>query len=297
MGRARVGFTVVAGLLGYGTITTCCRCIYPLGQKSVLVSPLAGFESAELELETDTGRVLPLRSPAPDAIIVSRKTPVLPKALDAMTNAEVGDYLRSLAYKTGGYSTQEANVSCVHADNSPCTSGDSAHVIIQPEAGMNKWKFDSIPAHGLVVARIINDAPAGRYEANFKYPPQQKTWWVVDDSAGNLRSRYFTRTYSNTGPAIIFVTNTRTFNRCVHPDAPPGRPARAKFWDCAQSAYDTSHVTLRQPSARDVPQTKHDPLMRPPVSFVSFVPVPRAARPMALASNWVTCDAGCCASQ
>jgi hypothetical protein len=235
---------------------------------------------------------MPLRSRAPDAIIVSRKTPVLPKPLDAMTNTEVGDYVRSLAYKTGGYSTQEETVGC-----STCAPGDSAHVIIQPEAGMNKWAYGSIPANGVVVARIINDAPTGRTAANFGYPAQRKTWWVVDDSAGHLRSRYFTRTYSNSGPAVTFVTNTRTFVRCVHPDAPAGRPARAKLWDCTQSYADTAQLSLSRPfRPRATPIGREAAFVRP-VSLVSSVPLPTAPPPYMLTSNWVTCDAGCCASQ
>jgi len=289
----RTRLTVVTGLLAYGASTTCCRCIDPLDHaRTAILSPIAGLESAELEIEADTGPVLPLRSPSPDAIIVSRKTPVLPKALDAMSNTEVGDYLRSLAYKTGGYSTQEANVGC-----SSCSAGDSAHVIMQPEAGMNRWKFDSIPPNGVIVARIINDAPSGRTAANFGYPAQRKSWWIVDDSAGNLRSRYFTRTYSNSGPAVTFVTTTRSFTRCVHPDAPPGRPARAKFWDCTQSYDDTAHLSLTRPFRRRALPSDREGVFVRPVSLLSSIPLPGAARPLALVSNWVTCDAGCCASQ
>lgn len=289
----RKGLTVVTGLLAYWAITTCCRCPDPLNRtKTAIRAPLPGFESAELEVEADTGPVLPLRSLAPEAIIASRSTPLLPKPLDAMTNTEVGNYLRSLAYKTGGYSTQEANVPC-----STCALGDSAHVIIQPEAGMNKWKFDSIPANGLVVARVINDAPAGRTAANFGYPAQRKTWWIVDRSGGILRSRYFTRTYSNSGAAVTYVTTTRTFTECSHAPAPPGRPARAKFWDCAQSTDDTAHVSLSRPFTPRATPTGREAAFVRPVSLVSSIPLPSAPRPFLLTSNWVSCDAGCCASQ
>jgi hypothetical protein len=261
------------------------------------IQQLAPSDTVEVEVEADTGVWMPLRSEAADTVIMARKTPLLTKRIDSMTNVEVGNYLRTLAYRRGTYSTQEATVPCVHADTTPCASSDSAHVIIQPEAGMNRWNFDSIPPTGLVVARIINDAPAGRYAHNFKYPPQRKTWWVVDDSAGNLRSRYFTRTYSNVGPAITFVTDTRTFTKCAHPDAPAGRPARAKFWDCAQSAVDTLPVSLSRPFRGAPSRVRGERLAARPVVLVSSVPLPPAPAPYMLTSNWVTCDAGCCASQ
>jgi hypothetical protein len=288
----RTGLTVVAGLLGYGSITTCCRCVYTLPPVAPRVFH-AGLESAELEVESDRGPTFPLRSPVPDALIISRRTPLLPKALDSMTNTEVGNYLRMLAYKTDGYSTQAATVPC-----STCAPSDSTHVFIQPEAGMNKWDFDSIPPNGLVVGRVINDGPAGRTAANFGYPAQAKTWWVVDDdSSGHLRSRYFTRTYSNSGAAVTFVTSTRTFTRCAHKEAPGGRPARAKFWSCAQSLADTLPVSLSRPFQPRSPAPSPAALLFRPVSLVSSVPLPRLPKQIALLSNWVTCDVGCCASQ
>ena len=259
---------------------------------------VAAMDTVEREVEADTGATMPLRSAAGDTVIAARKTPLLAKRIDSMSNTEVGNYLRSLAYKTSAYSTEDETVPCVHADNSACGAGDSAHVVIQPDAGMNKWNFDSIPPNGLVVARIINDAPAGRYASNFKYPAQRKTWWVVDDSAGALRSRYFTRTYSNSGPAITFVTYSRTFTRCGHNPAPAPRPARAKFWTCAQSADDTIPLSLSRPFRPRGTVARRDNSLLRLASLRSAVPLPPVApRPYMLAGNWVTCDAGCCASQ
>ena len=256
-------------------------------------------DTVELEVESDTAPQMPLVKTGNDTVITARKTPPLPKLIDSMTNKEVGDYVRSLAYKPGQFNIQVETVPCVHQDSTPCTGSDSAHVRIQPEAGMNKRPLGSIPKTGLIVARIINDSPIGHDAAEFYYPAQSKTWWVVDDSGGTLRSRYFTRTYLDTGRAIRFVTRSRSFGKCGHPDAPAGRAARAKFWDCPQSEADTTLGFRSTPERMHVgarEQLEWSDSYFHLVSLRSSVPLP-AAPPYALVSNWVTCGAGCCASQ
>lgn len=291
---------VMAGIACCAAAASCNRTDSRATQQAFL-GPRDGdtTDTVELEVESDTAPQLPLVKVGKDTVITARKTPPLPKPIDSMSNKEVGDYVRSLAYKPGQFNIDVETVPCVHQDSTPCTGSDSAHLRIQPEAGMNKRPINSIPKRGLIVARIINDAPAGHDAAEFYYPAQSKTWWVVDDSGGKLRSRYFTRTYSDTGPAIRFVTRTRPFEKCGHPDAPAGRAARAKFWDCTQSEADSTY-SLRGKSERER-MPGRERLGSPDsyfqlVSLRSSVPLP-AAPPYALASNWVTCGAGCCASQ
>ena len=105
---------------------------------------------------------------------------------------------------------------------------------------MNKREIHDLPPFGMVVARIINDAPGDRAAVNYGYPAQSKTWWMVVDSAGIPRSRFFIRTYKPGPPAIAYVTTSRPYTRCTHPDR-RGRPARAKFWTCAESAAESSY--------------------------------------------------------
>ena len=252
----------------------------------------------ENEAERDATPPLALRRTGEDTLIYSRKTPGLPKDIDSMTDHELVTYLNSLKYKTGGYNTHAANVACVHGSvfgKPACTGSDSAHVFIQPEAGMNKREIGDLPPFGMVVARIINDAPVDRDAVNYGYPAQRKTWWMVVDSAGILRSRFFIRTYAPGPPAIAYVTTSRPYTHCNHPDR-PGRPARAKFWTCAESVLDPPDYR----GDRVVPN-RHEASLGAYVHAVGFgapssPPAPTLA-PFALVSNWVDCGAGCCASQ
>ncbi|HWE43021.1 MAG TPA: hypothetical protein VG432_10970 [Gemmatimonadaceae bacterium] len=252
---------------------------------------------AENEAERDGMPPLALRQNRPDTTIYSRKTPGLPKDIDSMTDHELVTYLNSLKYKTGGYNTHAANVGCVHGSlpgKPPCTGADSAHLFIQPEAGMNKREIGDLPPFGMVVARIINDSPDDREAVNYGYPARRKTWWLVVDSAGIPLSRFFIRTYAPGPPAIAYVTTSRPYRRCVHPDR-PGRPARAKFWTCAESAHDTTYGFRGD---RVVPDRRGASL-EAYVHAVGFrVPAsPATPAPIMLVSNWVDCGAGCCASQ
>jgi hypothetical protein len=253
---------------------------------------------AENEAERDAMPPLALRNSRPDTTIYSRKTPGLPKNIDSMTDHELVTYLNLLKYKTGGWNTQIANVGCVHgnAKGTPaCSGSDSAHVFIQPEAGMNKREIGDLPPYGMVVARIINDAPVDRDAVNYGFPAQRKTWWIVVDSAGTLRSRFFIRTYLPGPPAIAYVTNSRPYRSCPHPPH-PGRPARAKFWTCIESA-DSSYSFRGD---RVMPG-RHEASLEAYVHAAGFgLPAPPptpAPTPIMLAGTWVDCGSGCCASQ
>ena len=255
------------------------------------------FDVAENEAERDAMPPVALHNTHPDTTIYSRKTPGLPKNIDSMTDHELVTFLNTLKYKTGGWNTHTANVGCVHGSifgKPPCTGSDSAHVLIQPEAGMNKREIGDLPPFGMVVARIINDAPVDRDAVNYGYPAQRKTWWMVVDSAGILRSRFFIRTYAPGPPAIAYVTTSRPYTSCPH--APrPGRPARAKFWTCAESAADSSYSFRGD---RVMPG-RREASLEAYVHAVAFgVPAsPPTPMPLMLVSNWVNCGSGCCASQ
>ena len=266
----------------------------------------AGPNTTTAHTDSVEGESEPLNGPEPadlhggaaEELIVSRPTPALSKPLDSMTNAEVYAYLITMKYKTGAFNTHSAKVPCTQGTPpKPCASGDSADLLIQPEAGMNLWEHDSIPKNGLVVARIINSAPLNHDAAVFGYPARRKTWWVVDSSGGTLRSRFFIRTYSSSGAAVQYVTSTpHPFIHCPHPPAPPGTAARAKFWTCVVSA--DSAVALR--GDRDATPVRAATLESyiHPVSLRSAVPLPLVPKPapMLLESNWVSCGGGCCAT-
>ncbi|HET9004488.1 MAG TPA: hypothetical protein VFN39_10860 [Gemmatimonadaceae bacterium] len=281
-------FTVVGGN---------CRKVTTVASEPTIDGLLT--DVAENEAERDGKPPLALRNTSGDTLIYSRKTPGLPKNIDSMTDHELVTYLNSLRYKTGGWNTQTANVGCVHgsiAGKPKCTGTDSAHVLIQPEAGMNKREIRDLPPFGMVVARIINDAPGDRDAVNYGYPAQRKTWWMVVDSAGIPRSRFFIRTYAPGPPAIAYVTTSRPYTRCNHPDR-PGRPARAKFWTCPESAAESSYSFRGD---RVVPN-RHEASLEAYVHAVGFgvpsSPSSPTLTPLALLSNWVDCGAGCCASQ
>ncbi len=251
-------------------------------------------ERVETEAEDSTLRGSPLQRGPLNALITSRKTPPLPKRIELLTNVELVAYLNSLAYKTEDVNTETVNAPCVFAGN-PCPLGDSAHIFIQPEAGMNRVERSAVPENGMIVSRVINDAPAGHDESYFGYPAQRKTWWVVDWSGDSLRSRFFVRTYSVTGPAIRFVGSVHPFVRCDHPDAPSGLPARAKFYNCYRSGMDRSSRYGFMPRG-----TTGGGMANPSyfqlVSLRSSLPLLPERRPITVASAWVSCGSGCCAT-
>lgn len=304
MTRATSYRVLGATILAVVAIGVACRQVVVLKDPLPVANPAyvdgVVADIVEAESEPLLGTNSAARNSAGDQVIVARKTPTLPKPIDAMTNAEIVSYLNSLRYKTGAYNTHSANVPCVHEwGGESCADGDSAHVFIQPEAGMNKWEYSTIPTNGLIVARIINDAPVGRDAAIFGYPAQYKTWWVVDKTSGSIRARYFVRTYSPTGRAIRFVgpPGTRPFVRCVHADAPPGRAARGKFWTCPESAVgDTGMASGARRDASPVRAATLESYIHP-VSLRSAVPLlPAPPAPLQLVSNWVSCGGGCCAT-
>jgi hypothetical protein len=292
------GHAAAAGVLLLAAASSCRHEPKPPGPRALTSGEGVTTDLVEAESEQPGAPPASLRNTAPNTVITSRETPALPKPIDSMSDAELVAYLNTLKYKTGGYNTHSANVPCVHGSTGlPCTGSDSAHVFIQPEAGMNKREWSAIPPDGMIVARIINDAAVDLDAAEFGYPAQRKTWWVVDRASGVLRSRYFVRTYSPTGAAVRYVTLVpRAFTRCVHPDAPAGRPARAKFWTCVESWADTTRLSRAGGGQELIGAATLQSYIHP-VSLRSAVPMPSATpQPFTLQSNWVSCGSGCCAT-
>jgi hypothetical protein len=229
--------------------------------------------------------------------VKNRPTPALTQAFDSMNDQDLVAYLGTLQYNMGNYSSHVIDADCVHANasNKHCDQSEAARVFIEPEVGMTRWEHDAIPQHGLVVARIINYDPSDRRESTFGFPASTRVWWVVDyDANHQLRSRFFKRNYHETGPAVDTVGAPRGFYHCSHKDY-PGHPARAKFWNCAQSALalaapasEGDRIVGAQGAAAAVPARL--------ASSASAVPLP--ARPVAqlLQDSWVNCGAGCCAT-
>ncbi|HEX2778361.1 MAG TPA: hypothetical protein VHM30_02610 [Gemmatimonadaceae bacterium] len=209
-----------------------------------------------------------------------RKTPVLAHHIDSLSRPDFIAYLKQLAYATDPANTDRGYSAC-----GTCGGTDSVDVFIQPDIGMHLWARDSIPATGLIVARVSNYSGGGRDDAKYGWKGSRHAWWVVDkDSTGIYRSRFIERNYG-AGPAFFVLKTTQwTFEKCIHSPV-YNRPARAKFWSCAQSAtYDTSYTAL--PPARDSY-----------FRFAAYGPFTRpepAPRPLVTANTWVTCAEGCC---
>jgi hypothetical protein len=287
------GLVLIVALL-VAAVGACDRGGTPGAQRFAAGTEIDTVE-AEVERDTEPPAALNINR-SEDVVIARAKTPTLPNRIDSLSDAQLVQYLNSLHWKTSWshFSTQRAKAPCVHRTSGiPCASGDSADLLIQPEAGMSKWEHDDIPPNGIIVARIINKASGDRDADSLGFRAGAKTWWVVDDSAGTLRSRFFVRTYSKTKP-IAFVTKTRPFVRCSHPDAPNGRAARGKFWNCTESAADS--LLAAAPPDRGPLSNAADSRFHL-ASYVSSVPVPPSPRPLAmLTSAWVTCAAGCCST-
>lgn len=292
--RDRRGVFVLLAALGMSAFTGCW------GRGSTNLRPFPPgtvLDTVEPEVERDTQPPIRLNgNRAEDVVIARAPTPKLPHPIDSLSEKDLVSYLNSLHWKPSWshFSTQRVKAPCVHRTTGiACVGSDSADLLIQPEAGTSKWAHDSIPPNGLIVARINNYAPGDRDADSLGFRAGAKTWWVVDDSAGTLRSRFFVRTYDKNAP-IAFVTRTRPFIHCQHPDAPAGRAARGKFWNCVQSTADSVLAAAPLDPAGSSPAT--DSRFRL-ASFVSSVPVPPSPRPLAmLTSAWVTCAAGCCST-
>jgi hypothetical protein len=230
-----------------------------------------------------------------DTVILTRKTPGLRRRIEHMSEHDLDDYFATLAWKKGGYNSNAVNATCKHRSTGlDCTGSDSAHVIIQPEAGMHKRSFSDVPDSGMIVARIINDAPLDLDEKVFGYPAQDTTYWVVEPSGGRPQSRFFVRTHSAT--PIRFVSDSLPYRDCNH--FAINFQARAKFWTCPDSYMHRLETSARDekhpgPTVGALESYIH------PVSLRGTVPPPSASAPsplMQLQSNWVSCGNGCCAT-
>ena len=229
-------------------------------------------------------------------LVTGRRTPTLPKSIDLMNNTELVAYLNTLEYDMGPANSQLQDAVCVHPGGSACAPGDSARMFIEPDVGMHKWPASEIPKNGLIVARIINYGPAGNDEKTFGFPARTRTWWVVDSNGSSgLRSRYFTRTYNAAAPIRYTTMVPHPFNHCRHNDAPAGRPAKGKFWNCAESIADS--VVAAWPRTGTTRTAAASPgSYFHPAAFRSVVPTPTHPYIKAITDTWVTCDMGCCST-
>jgi hypothetical protein len=227
----------------------------------------------------------------------ARQTPELPQDIEALSNDSLVVYLNDLEYDLDPANYEIENATCHHAiTGAACVLPESARVVIQPEIGAHLWKHTTIPAHGLIFARIINYDTTDRTEDHFQFPAKTKVWWVVDyDANKRLRSRYFRRNYSATAPAVVQVGATMPFVYCEHAHSSNHTDAQAKFVSCSQSL-----AVMMQPERglgqRRVNAGPADAATIRPVSFRSEVPLAPRPTALALQSTWVTCGSGCCAT-
>ena len=238
-------------------------------------------------------------SPVPVApsAIPHRPTPELAHKMDGITETDFIDDIKDLYYDYSPANSQPRFADCL-TGASACNG--SADLYIEPEIGMNMRahhngipasSYKGIPANGVIVARIINYSLGGQ-ASNFGFPAGQYTWWVVDyDAGGYLRSRFFVRDYAS--HTVVPLKNTANnftvydWKDCKH--FAPGRPSRARWYDCDDSYDEVNAMRLsRRPEAPSLAQY---------VRLVAFTPFspPRPAM-TAASSVWITCAEGCCTS-
>jgi hypothetical protein len=222
-----------------------------------------------------------------------RKTPSpATKHIDAMTNAEVVAYLNTLVYDMSLDHSELVLLPCKkHGSTQKCRADSLAKVYIQPEVGMSdpSRARDSIPATGVVVARIINYSTGSDTESTYKLPPSRHAWWYVDSAPGRLRSRMFVRTYQSTGPAVIFVGDTTNFEDCGHAMAPPDRPAMAKWRGCENDGGLQATEMMKT-----LVKPKRVGSLFQPVSFVRGLDIGDSTFLAIKTEVWITCSLGCC---
>lgn len=259
----------------------------------------SGKTTAENEQEVVGSKPASLGGPVSDKPGVALRqspTPVLENYIERLSDDSLVAYLDSLQYDRDDNNSEIENVTCVHADNTPCLATETAQVFIEPEVGAHRRDHRFIPKFGYVVARIIN-YDKNYYVANFGFPPDTTVWWVVDrdPTTNEPRSRYFKRNYSATPPAVTQVGATQHFFYCGHVHKEGHTEAIAKYVSCSQSLTmggpDTSSYTAMRLASRD---GSGPPFY--PAAFRSSVPVPRRPMMMAISATWITCDMGCCST-
>ena len=237
----------------------------------------------------------------PETVRVKR-TPTLKGDIESLDETQLVNYLNSLTWDLAQPNTEIEDAECVHANanDAPCGPAESARVLIQPEIGsfMMSWNAIQQLPHGLIVARIINYDATDRKERVLGFPSDSKIWWVVyRDPArpGQLRSRYFRRTYSPASPFVEQVGVTHDFIYCDHQHKQGHGNAIAKYVSCSQS------LTMDAPSGVPsgdalVSRPRADSTVFRAASFTSALPVPRRPLTMELSATWITCSAGCCST-
>jgi hypothetical protein len=215
-----------------------------------------------------------------------RRTPSPSARIDgSTTDSALVSYLNSLVYESGRDRSELALVHC-KPHHPACAPNAGVAMYIQAEWGMSAVDTSSIPAEGLVVARLIN-FDSSRPGGTMGVPPTTRAWWYVYRDLTGLKSIYFARTHSTTGSAITILGAPKDFYACSgHPFA-AGQPARAKWANC------TTVLAARPtqgPSWSMVPRKA----LFVPASFREVGGPP--ARMVIAADTWVSCMATCCSA-
>lgn len=280
-----------------GVLLIACSC-QPANVRARALNKGSGEGEVEMEGPNKPQHLGGLIDPGtPPQKFSGRKTPGLGDYIERLNDSALVAYLNTLVYDNDPKTTEIETVACVHSnDGSPCATGETAQLLIQPEIGAHKWKHSDVKSHGLVVARIINYS-TGVNEKNFGFPERSKVWWVVDeDPATHLpRSRFFKRTYRTTAPFVEQVGPTRAYYDCGHSHDRGGHgEAIAKYVSCSQS-LTMEPGAPGAPAAAELPVRDGFALLRL-VSSRATLRQPSRVVAMELTATWITCEMGCCST-
>ena len=216
-------------------------------------------------------------------------TPGLPKALSAMTDAEIASYLQSLNFDMARDNGELARVRCALNPLGHC----SVELYVEPEVGMRKRAFTDVPPFGMVVARIINYSSSGT-DTTFQIPPLTRAYWYVFHGAGtSLRSRVFIRTPLDSQKVRLLGVES-SYDSCDH--APYGGAAVARFRKCDGMTYETGMKSARTYSVdARVPNPFIHAVVYHPTSIVDRpANVAQDADALTATDLWIKCALGCC---
>ena len=219
------------------------------------------------------------------SIAPHRGTPSPSARIDSTTtDSALVSYLNSLVYESNRDRSELALVHC-KPHHPACAPNAGVPMYIQAEWGMSAVSAASIPAAGVIVARLINFDPT-RPGGAMGVPPSTRAWWYVYRDPLGLKSIYFTRTYSTSGSAITVLAAPKDFYECAGHFSAAVRPARAKWANC--STVFAARPTEELPGWSMAPRER---LFIP--ASLTGVGAPRT-RMLIAADTWVSCMATCC---
>lgn len=221
----------------------------------------------------------------------NRPTPIAPFDIDGRIDpAALKAYLDGLVFDYSLSRSDFALFPCRKPQNvKKCPGGDiGVMAYIQPEAGAHLRSVSALQdGEGFVVARIINYS-ADEDDA-LGAPGHRRIWWFLYRKNRQLYTRLFYRNYGDPANPIAFVRKhgEKPLKECPGATTVRGRPAIARWGDCAAYGHFSGASARRQTAFRGLPLRWFAPR--------ELLAAPPQLDNLLTGDSWITCDPlGCC---